>query len=115
MTSISEQLDNVPGLSGGKPYVTGHIPWDKFDLWEIEGHIEIMGILREDIGTFRRWLEKDDVSERLRILINNQIVLDQRCIEHSMTQIRKLRNAGKEAEQGTTEGLRGPGQGDLQL
>jgi hypothetical protein len=113
--SIPQQLDNVPELPERKPYITGAIPWDKFDLWEIEDHIEIMAILREDIGTFRRWLEKDDLSARLRILINNQIVLDHRCIEQSMSQIRKLRDAGKETDTGTTEGLPGPGQGNLQL
>lgn len=112
--TISDQLDSIEDLPDGKPYVAGNIPWDKFDLWEIEDHIEIMGYLREDIGTFHRWLEKDDLSPRLKVLINNQIVLDERCIENTMRQIRKLRDA-EETDTRTTEGVPGPGQGSLQL
>jgi hypothetical protein len=112
--SVSEELDNVPGLPS-KPYVPGNIPWDEFDRQEIEDHIEIMGTLREDIGTFRRLLEKDDFDPGLRILIEEQIILDRRCIEHSMAQIRRLRGEGKSTDERATEGVPGPRQGSFQL
>ncbi len=115
MMSISEQLDNVPGLPERKPCVTGHIPWDKFDLWEIEDHIEIMGILREDIGIFRRLLERDDILPETRDLLEKQLILDDRCMEHCLSQIRRLRGEGQETDKGRTEGVPGPGQSSFQL
>jgi hypothetical protein len=92
MMTISEQLDSLPGLPKRKPYIPGNIPWDKFDQWEIEDHIEIMGILREDIGTFRRLLERDDLLAETRDLVEKQIPLDEKCIEHCRALIRKIRD-----------------------
>ena len=114
--SISEQLDNVPGLPKRNPYIFGPIPWDKLDQREIEDHIEIIGTLREDIGTFRRLLEREDLSEKLRILINNQLILDSGCIEQCMAQIRRRRSEREEkTNAGTTKSLPRPGQGSFQL
>jgi len=112
---ISDELNNVPGLPGKKPYIAGHIPWDKFDEWEVVEHIEIIGILRECIGTYRRLLARKDLSVDTRYQIKSCIAYSHQCIEMSKDNIKEIRYGKPKTDTRAVEGVPGPRQGDLEL
>jgi len=113
--NISDELNNVPGLPEKKPYVAEHIPWDKFDEWEIEDHIEIIAILRECIGTYRRLLAHKDLSIESRYLIKDCIAYSHQCIEMSKNNIKEIRYGKPKTDTRTVEGISGSRQGDFEL
>ena len=113
--NISDELNNVPGLPEKRPYVAGHIPWDKFDEWEVVEHIEIIGILRECIGTYRRLLARKDLLTETRYQIKDCIAYSHQCIEMSKNRTKEIRYGKPKDDTRTAEGISGSRQGDLEL
>lgn len=74
---------------------------------ELNDHIETIGILEDDIGTFKRILDWKHLKPALRQKIERQIKLDRQVIFDIRQTITEFRHGKKTVDQGPVEGIPG--------
>ena len=91
----------------------GNIPWDQFDQWHVDGLIEEVGDIREDLGTYKRLLEMEGLSKENENLIQKLIVLDKNRMKLIVKEVQGYAKNGQEDDTGGASGVRRPGQGSF--